>query len=194
MQYPNWFGHYAQGFFARHLAPLAGRPGLRFLQVGAFTGDASVWLLDNILTDASSELTDVDTWEGSDEPEHDAFDFADVERVYDERTAKYVEDMRLIKYVGCSRDFFQAPAETCEEYDFIYIDGAHTAADVLSDAVRAYPTLKVGGLLAFDDYLWKSGKGRLHDPAPAIDAFIDLHSDRIDVIDGGLQVWVRRTA
>ena len=59
--YPNWFECYADRYFKAHLTPLAGLPGLRFLQIGAFTGDASLWLLTNILTGPGSTLVDVDT-------------------------------------------------------------------------------------------------------------------------------------
>ena len=165
------------------------------MQIGAFTGDASVWLLERILTGDGSTLVDVDTWQGSDEPAHDAFDFADVERVYDERTS----DLRgMVKHDGSSLSFFQSGPE--RPFDFIYVDGDHTAVGVLTDAVNAYPLLKVGGLIAFDDYLWKSGKGRLNDPGPAIDAFADLYSDRLERLDNPefpgpspLQVWFRKT-
>jgi predicted O-methyltransferase YrrM len=198
--YPNWFACYADTFFAHHLTPLAGRPGLRFLQIGAFTGDASLWLFEHILTGPGATLVDVDTWEGSDEPAHDAFDFADVERVYDERTSGLVESGRLHKFKGTSLSFFQnTGALYLYDFDFIYIDGDHTAFNVLVDAVCAYPLLKVGGLIAFDDYLWKSGKGWRHDPGPAIDVVADLYSDRLERLDnpqfpgeGPLQVWFRK--
>jgi len=198
-QYPNWFGLYADRFFEHHLTPLAGRPDLRFLQIGAFTGDATVWLFDHILTGAGAALIDVDTWQGSDEPAHDAFDFADVEQAYDERTSALVASARLFKFKRTSLLFFQT-APDFYDFDFIYIDGDHTAVGVLSDAVRAYPLLKVGGLIAFDDYLWKSGKCRLNDPGPAIDAIADLYGGRLERLDNPqmpgqspLQVWFRKT-
>lgn len=196
MQYPNWFGHYADRFFEKHLTGLAGRPDLLFLQIGAFTGDASLWLFEHILTGPGSTLTDVDTWEGSDEPDHEHMDFAEVEQVYDDRTQAIAAPWRLIKFKGTSLDFFSCEPDL---YDFIYIDGDHTAVGVLSDAVHAYPLLKPGGLIAFDDYLWRSGKGRLHDPGPAIDVIADLYSDRLVKLDDpvltgeqGLQVWFRK--
>jgi predicted O-methyltransferase YrrM len=201
-QYPNWFNQYADRFFAHHLTSLAGRPGLRFLQIGAFTGDATVWLFDYILTGRHSLLVDVDTWAGSDEPAHDAFDFADVEQVYDERTRSLIESGRLMKFKGTSLEFFRSRAVLdglFDLFDFIYIDGDHTAVGVLSDAVHAYPLLKVGGLIAFDDYLWKSGKGRLFDPGAAIDVVADLYSDRLERLDAppgeqDQQVWFRKVA
>ena len=192
-QYPNWFAHYADRFFSRHLADLAGRPDLRCLQIGAFTGDASLWLLEHTLTGPGSALVDVDTWEGSDEPEHEPFDWADVERTYDERTAEHVASGRLIKFKGTSLSFFRT-VSAAPRYDFIYIDGDHTARTVLSDAVNAYRRLKPGGLIAFDDYLWKSSA----DPDPAkapgvaIDAFMADRAYLLDVLEVGLQAWFRR--
>ena len=53
-EYPNWFEVTAKQNFQRFLTPLAGQDRLRFLQLGAFTGDASVWMAKNILTAPSS--------------------------------------------------------------------------------------------------------------------------------------------
>ena len=68
MGYPNWFNINAIKYFDLILPRrFANKPLLDFLQIGTYTGDASEWLLDNILTDESSWLTDVDTWCGSEE-------------------------------------------------------------------------------------------------------------------------------
>jgi predicted O-methyltransferase YrrM len=192
--YPNWFELYADRYFAHHLAPYAGRADVRFLQIGAYTGDATVWLFEHVLTGAGSTLTDVDTWRGSEEELHEPMDFAEVERIYDSRTAQMRAAGRLTKFKGTSKAFFDSHPD--ESFDFVYIDGDHTAFGVLNDAVRAYPLLRVGGLIGFDDYLWQSGKDRLSEPAPAIDAIADLYSDRLerleDVVDGR-EVWFRKT-
>lgn len=194
MQYPNWFDHYAVRFFERHLSGFAGQQGLRYLQIGAFTGDASVWLLDNVLTGRNSLLVDVDTWEGSAEPEHETLDWADVKAVYDERTLNARTGGRLETFHGTSRDYFAD--EDQPPFDFVYIDGDHTAAAVLDDAIGAYWALRVGGLLAFDDYLWKpsDGGGVTKSPGPAIDAFGAVYADRLQVLETGLQVWFRKIA
>jgi predicted O-methyltransferase YrrM len=61
-------------------------------------------------------------------------------------------------------------------FDLIYIDGSHQAPDVLSDATLSFPLLKVGGIMIFDDYLWR---GRLprneNGPKFAIDAFLNIY-------------------
>ena len=40
-----------------------------------------------------------------------------------------------------------------ENFDLIYIDGSHRAADVLFDAIESYNILKKDGILFFDDLL-----------------------------------------
>lgn len=200
--YPNWFEMTARPYFERHLLPLAGKPDLLFLQIGAFTGDASVWLLDNVLTGPRSILQDVDTWEGSDESAHDQFSWPEVERYYQIRMGEYLSapsgkgwHSRLHAHKGRSDSFFD-DFEVGPIYDFVYIDGDHTAAAVLGDAVRCFDHLKPGGLMAFDDYLWTAQSRRREDaPHMAIDAFVACYRDRLEVIEtGGDQVWVRRTA
>lgn len=194
MIYPNWFSASAEKFFDRHLTPLAGKPDLWFLQIGAFTGDASLWMLDNVLTGDRSVLIDVDTWAGSDEAIHTTFDFADVERTYDRRVRTEAHAGRVLKVKGSSSAFLQSEFAPPDRYDFIYIDGDHTAYTVLNDAVDAYRCLKVGGLLAFDDYLWESGKGALYDPKPAINAVMAIYGGRLELVDMAEQAWFRRIA
>lgn len=189
MTYPNWFEPYARKLFERHLLPLAGKPGLRFLQIGAFTGDASVWLLENVLTGNESCLIDVDTWEGSDEPEHKGFDWADVERTYHKQVSEF--SAHRVTYRTTSSDYFErfrAPA-----FDFIYVDGDHTPYGVLNDAVDAFRVLKLGGLLAFDDYQWVDSRTGIG-PGPIIDAFAWAYRDRLELVQSGPQAWFRRIA
>lgn len=195
MEYPNWFSMTAEPFFEKHLTPLAGKPDLHFLQVGAFTGDASLWLLDSVLTGDRSVLVDVDTWGGSDERAHKRFDWTDVEAVYDERTLDARADGRLQKRRCTSSDYFAiALALPQISFDFVYVDGGHTAFDVLNDGVSAYQMLKLDGLLAFDDYVWESGKGDPHDPKLAVDAIEAVYQGRLEMVDLGAQAWFRKIA
>jgi predicted O-methyltransferase YrrM len=186
--FPNWFAMVAEENFAQALLPLKEQNFLRFAQIGTFTGDASQWLLKSVLTKNGDCLDDVDTWKGSDEEAHDAMDFAEVERVYDEKVAPYGKRVRKFKMT--SRLFFQQHA--IGNYDFIYIDGDHTAQGVLEDALDAHRHLKVGGILGFDDYQWRSGKGALHDPQLAIDAFNLVYQEKYELLISNYQVWLRK--
>lgn len=184
---PNWFtAGYAESMFTQHLSPHAGKEDFRVLQIGAYCGDASEWLLKNILTGKGSHLVDVDTWEGSDEEAHQSLDWDAVRAFYAERMTQFYN---FTVFVGTSDAYFDMRAE--KVFDFIYIDGSHQTSQVLRDAVNADRFLKVGGMIAFDDYRWTDGSRNT--PSPAIDAFLRCFENTYEVIDVGLQVWVRKT-
>lgn len=186
MEFPNWFaGGAARDNFRRFLDPYKGEPNLQFLQLGAYTGDATVWLLDNILTDETSHLTDVDTWQGSDEYAHEGLNFSEVEKEYDKKTKDY---KNLTKFKGTTTEWLKAAP--FDYYDFIYIDADHTATGVLVDAELSFLSAKKGGIIAFDDYLWTEGKGAAFEPKGGINAFITRHEKELQPIHNGYQVWV----
>jgi hypothetical protein len=187
--YPNWFRLYAEGYFKDLLKDFKGKPNLAFMQIGAFTGDATVWLVNNILTDKSSVLIDVDTWQGSDEEVHHKMDFSDVEKVYDHRTMT-MDNVIKVKMTSIE---FLTTAEDKDYYDFIYIDGDHTADAVFKDASLAWRALKPGGIMAFDDYEWEPQLPMHLRPQPAIDLFLTLMKDHIDLLRTGPQVWIRKS-
>jgi hypothetical protein len=191
MSYPNWFEMGAEWYFRKHL-PFFVNKKASFLQIGAYTGDASLWMLENILTHDHSKLTDVDTWQGSDEAIHKSFDWKSVEQTYDDKTHEYSQADKLIKFKGTSDDFFTASGFLHREYDFVYVDGDHTSLGVLKDGINAMQVVAPGGVVAFDDYTWRSGRGPTFDPGPAIDALIVAFADKFEVIDKGVQVWLRR--
>ena len=81
--------------------------------------------------------------------------------------------------------------------DLVYVDGSHQAADVLVDAVLGFKLLKVGGVIAFDDYLWSealpSGRDPLRCPKPAIDAFVNLNFRKLEVLSAPLyQLYLQK--
>lgn len=47
------------------LAEYKDKDNLMFLEIGSFTGDSAVYMLENILTSESSRLFCIDTWAGS---------------------------------------------------------------------------------------------------------------------------------
>jgi predicted O-methyltransferase YrrM len=185
---PNWFANDGLPNFEKHLLSYKDKP-VRMLQVGAYTGDASVWLLENVLTHPESVLVDVDTWEGSDEPSHHQMQWNAVEHFYDVKTQRGRHDRKIVKVKGTSDWFFK---NNLQQYDFIYIDGDHTAYGVIKDAVAAFECLKVGGILGFDDYLWSAGLGRINEPGMAIDAFWSIYSEKVSIITDGYQRWFKK--
>jgi predicted O-methyltransferase YrrM len=187
MIYPNWFKTVEGNFYAV-LYPLQDQQ-LKMLQIGAYTGDATQWLLDNITTNPNSTITDVDTWEGSDEPVHKGFDWKDVETVYTERHQNSIDSGRLTKNKMSSDKFF---AGNTEFYDFIYIDGDHTAKQTFIDAENAFMCLKSGGILAFDDYEWNLDPKIENRPKPGVDRFLHKYKDELNVIIRNYQLWITK--
>ena len=190
MTYPNWFeGVQAPEVFARALGKFVGKP-VKFLQIGAFTGDATEWLLKNVLTHPDSTLTDVDPWTGSDEPAHKTMDWMNVEDTYLARHQESIDSGKLIRHKTTSDEFFASLSDD-DKYDFIYVDGDHKASSVLRDAVNSMDHLEPHGLNGFDDYNWTLGKGPAYDPKTAIEAFYICNQDVLEVAEMGYQFWVR---
>lgn len=183
MEYPNWFNHTAKDNFEKFLG---GEYGLTALQLGVYTGDASLWMLQNL---EKLQLTDVDTWQGSDEEEHKTMDFSDVEKAYDEkvgsRTLKH--KMTTVEYLTSE---LSRPEPARSKFDFIYIDADHTTVGVLMDAELSWPLLKSGGIMAFDDYTWGKELPAELSPALGIDLFLARHEGECKILVTNTQVWI----
>jgi predicted O-methyltransferase YrrM len=171
----DWFSANKR-LFQRHLMPLAGMP-CTLLEIGCHEGRASCWLVRNIATHPESRMICIDT------VLQPAFK-ANV------RAAGGADKVTFVQ--GLSRSVLRELG--FDHYDFIYVDGNHTTVEVLEDAVLSFRLLKVGGILAFDDYKWDDSRLR-HEglPKPAIDAFLGAYAKKISVLSKGYQVWVRKT-
>jgi predicted O-methyltransferase YrrM len=185
-KFPNWFAQTAQPNFERFLIPLAGQDNLHFLQIGAYTGDASLWMLENVLTGQFSKLIDIDTWLGSDEEAHDSINFVDVYKIYKERMKPYPQVTSIIN------KSFNAIQFLNESFDFVYVDGDHTAAGALLDAELSWFRLKPNGILAFDDYTWGDHLPAYLAPKLGINLFLHRHTDEFELLVMNTQVWIRK--
>jgi predicted O-methyltransferase YrrM len=181
--------------WALQLAGYRGRPDLRYLEIGVFEGRSIVWMLENVLTDPSSRITAIDVF------------MEDYEQTFDANVRAAGAAERVTKLVGPSQQHLRAlapvgsghspPLAVPVGFDIIYVDGSHTADDVLADAVLAWPLLREGGLMIFDDYGWEgrpSGGPLPLELLPrlAIDAFITAYRNEIELVHRGYQVFVRR--
>jgi predicted O-methyltransferase YrrM len=174
--FPNWFKDVEKYF--RHVP----KTKLRALQIGSYTGDATIWLLNNREVE---RLHDVDTWEGSEEQAHEPLDFNSVEEYYDSRTA----DIRVVKCKMTSDEFFHTNNNT---YNFIYVDGDHTALQTALDGLNAFRVLEPGGVMAFDDYLWNYNGDPYLEPKRGVDAVLSVCRGQYRLIESGYQVWIEK--
>jgi predicted O-methyltransferase YrrM len=176
MIFPNWFKDVEKYF--RHVPKVP----LRVLQIGTYTGDATEWLLKNREIE---RIHDVDTWQGSVEIDHESIDFSEVEKYYDSR----ITDERVIKCKMTSDEFFIVNAMS---YNFIYIDGDHTAVQTALDGLNAFKCLEDGGVMAFDDYLWNYKGDRFLEPKRGVDAVLEVCKGQYVLIESGYQVWIQK--
>lgn len=192
IEFPNWFdGIKASTNFENILSEYKNKDDLMFLEIGSFTGDSAIYMLENILTSESSKLFCVDTWAGS--LEHagelkEKFTMGEVEKRFDERIEPFKH--KVYKYKTTSQDWLMSNRSNM--YDFIYIDGDHTAKTVMSDAVLSWDLLKVGGIMAFDDYEWTHPDGNKYNPSVAIDGFLKILDNDVELLNKGWQVWIRK--
>jgi predicted O-methyltransferase YrrM len=151
------------------------------LEIGSYEGRSAVWLINNtpLLT-----LHCVDIWED-----------AEIEARFDSNVKYALSRTPAVAFtklkMPSSEALISLRAGIGRKFDLIYIDGSHTAPDVLSDAVLAWPLLNVGGVMIFDDYLWRSKpdaldiaakQNPLDEPKIAIDAFINVYQQKLKII------------
>jgi predicted O-methyltransferase YrrM len=180
----DWFSDRVASW-SQLLGPLRGRQNLNYLEIGVFEGRSALWMLENILTHPSARMTALDIFLGN------------TRAVWNANLDKSGFGSKVTTIQGPSgEELRKLPLRS---FDVIYIDGSHTADDVLADAVLGWGLLREGGLMIFDDYAW-SGRLKVgEEPTPdelrpkvAIDAFITTHRNYLEVVVRDWQVAVRK--
>lgn len=164
-----------------------------FLEVGSYEGRSSVWTVENMVPDSGS-LTCIDTWQGSEE--HSQEDMAAVEARFDHNIELASQQFPLREIWKIKQPSIHALGEMVSlgrKFDFIYIDGSHQAKDVLTDSCMAWPLLRSGGFLVWDDYLWGNPRDILHKPKMAIDTFMWMFGEELRLVFTGYQMIVQKT-
>lgn len=194
----TWFDDTARPVWT-HLIPQLSPA--RILEIGSYEGASACFLINQLAGKQRIELHCVDSWIGG--PEHRATDMTEVEarfrRNLERATAAFPDRVDLHVHKGPSdRRLAMLLADAKAGYfDFVYVDGSHLAPDVLCDAVLAFRLLKVGGVMAFDDYLWAEempyGRDPLRCPKPAIDAFTNLYARKLRILVAPLvQLYIQK--
>lgn len=190
---PDWFSHNIptwQSIFREAGAPRS------VLEIGAYEGRSTVWMAEHVLA-PGGEIVVVDHWRGS--STHDPAEMPAVEARFDANVAELrrrIPGVRLEKVKAASVEALSRllAAGRTGSFDFVYIDGSHEAPDVLTDAAFAYPLLRVGGLIAFDDYAWRRFTDVNDNPKVAVDAFTNIFWKRLALVSGGYQAFFRKLA
>lgn len=175
----------------------------KILEIGSYEGASACFIIDSLSQTKAIELHCIDTWEGG--VEHKGTDMNNVEGRFRYNTNIAINcaarEVELIIHKGFS-DFELSKliaSGKIEYFDFIYVDGSHQAPDVICDAILSFRLLRVGGVIAFDDYLWAEslpyGIDPIRCPKPAIDAFTNLYCRKIRIIQAPLyQFYIQKTS
>ena len=170
------------------------RGPVRILEIGAYRGEATAWFLRNLCGHAESRVYAVDTFEGS--AEYTDTNFSKIEQAFQAsicatgRQAR-VTKLKMLSYqalVQLNMKFHHQPY-----FDVVLVDASHEAADVMMDGVMAFPLLKVGGVMIFDDYKWEKLVQAYYRPKVAIDGFIEVMRPYVRVLKRGWQLLLEKT-
>lgn len=174
----------------------------KFLEIGTYEGQAAVFMAENCAPLGPFEMTCIDTWTGG--IDNNPTEMRDVETRFDrnmaQAQAKHPFTLRKMK-----SDSTLALAQLLAEgaagsFDVTYVDASHQAPDALADAILGFKLTRVGGVMIFDDYLWRmagaAGNDLLNQPKAGIDAFVNTHFRKLNVIAGTplRQLYVAKTA
>jgi hypothetical protein len=215
----DWFS-WAPPIWEQLKPLLPSEPGGRaFLEIGSFEGRSTVWTIENMM-ESGDWIDCIDTWGGGEEHSNGEMDGAEdrfdhnieaaitltfikeyyepteLSRVTRHGLTREGKRVNVYKYKCRSSRYLASKLShyfDCENlFDFIYIDGSHIARDVLTDACMAWPLLKKGGIMVFDDYMWGDARDILHRPKIAIDTFVNLFVEEVDTLHMGSQLIVRK--
>ncbi len=168
--YKNFYSiNYKEKWFCNNLSYLSNnfkneKNIKHILEIGSYEGRSAIFFLKNF---SKSVITCVDTWEGSDEHINNSFE--QIEKNFDLNTSFYQNNNLLIKKKMTSNIFFK---KNRKYFDLIYVDGDHSSYQVKIDIENSWNSLKKGGFLVLDDYMWWYYKDLKKNPSTPINNFI----------------------
>lgn len=158
------------------------------LEIGAWEGRSAIFWLNYF---EKCRLTCIDTFAGSAE-HHIAFagQVGSIEQRFDANIAPF--GARVEKIKAASAAALPQLALAGRRFDFVYLDGSHRAIDVYIDACLAWPLVRRGGALLFDDYTWDDMPDEMDRPKLGIDVFLQMAAGSFREIDRGLQILIEK--
>lgn len=154
------------------------------LEIGSYEGQSALFWLDFF---PRCHLTCIDPWADPRQLAPESTSMSEVEANFD---FNLQGQARKIKGYSST----ELPKLGPSSFDLIYIDGDHRKAQVLSDSHLAWPLLRSGGILIWDDYrTYQSSWPEADRPAPAIDEFIALQGPALRILaDTGQQLFSQK--
>ena len=167
-------------------------PKSKILEIGVYTGISILEILKQV---PESTATVIDAWE--DYHEHDnlmnvdtpVLKASDAEKLFYQNTDSIKSRITVRK--GKSSDKLLELFRLNETFNFIYVDASHRCLDVYLDAMIAWKLLKIGGIMAFDDYRFNKGD-TLNSPYEAINEFKRVYAEDFVIIAQDYRVYLKK--
>ncbi len=187
----DWFSHNIP-VWDNYKSLFFNKPNMHCLEIGSFEGRSTIYTVENYCNGNGSYVDALDTWEGS--FEHSKFLKMNLYERFLNNVKQYTNEGKIRVHKGYSSKTLMTFIQNEKKYDFIYVDASHVARDVLMDAVLSWELLKIGGVMAFDDYQWSdysSGKEiSSMSPKPAIDGFLSSNFNTYDLLHKDYQIHI----
>ena len=135
------------------------------MEIGVFEGRTTFWMVDSY--PSINRHVAIDPFRGNYEVDETILDI--VKDRFLDNLSQCPHNSKIEFHESKSVDVLNL---LNEEFDFIYIDGDHTASSVLEDIVRCFQLIRSGGVIILDDATrWKytkhSTKEKSGDPSLA---------------------------
>lgn len=187
----NWFGSKGLKNFERYLLPLAGRDDVQYLEIGTFEGRSLCWVLENVLGGVGSMAISIDPYLATRKRGREEIDRAKALALANVMPWVDSGKCRLkCEPSGAVLSWMLSLNWLIPMFDAVYIDGEHAGYAPLQDAVMAFPLLKVGGYLAFDDAdrrpVWRNNV------IGCADAFEKAYVGCVERLEASGQRWFRK--
>lgn len=161
---------------------------IRILEIGSWEGRSTLFLLTYF---RKAELTCVDTWAGGDEHQHTAA-LDHLEERFDRNIAAFAD--RITKCKGFSSQVLPHLIGEKQSFDLVYVDGSHASHDVLIDGVTSWRMLRTGGVMIFDDFLWRYYPRLRDNPGWAITSLLKYLAGQFKILSVGYQLMLLKVS
>jgi hypothetical protein len=182
----NWFTDRIPTW-TQELKEFKGKPDVHYLEIGTFEGRSALWVLENVLTNPTSKITIIDSFEEG--KTYETF-------VSNVKLSGEPDKFKILRGTSTEK-LREVPLDSI---DFAYVDGSGEGIVMLSDLVTTWNLVKVDGIIICSRYALDKRERedlelKTHDPGPfeAIDTFLKVFKPYVTVLAfQDNQVFIRK--
>lgn len=164
------------------LQPLMGKENLKILELGSYDGMSTCWFLDSVLTDDSAQLVCIDP---------------QIEPKLKDNLAATKAPHKVTLLKGTVKQHL--PNLPAYSFDLANLqDRRKSIDDAFENSQAVWQLLKVGGLMIFNDYGWRTTQdSEINNPKAGIDSFLKTVNgqwESVSFIPQSFQLIIKKIA